>query len=67
MFRLHINVDNDAFADGNASSEVARILRDVAGRLDSGTDDFGSYRTLRDLNGNDVGQARLRLDGERDD
>jgi hypothetical protein len=57
VFELHIRTDNDAFSDDRAG-EVARILRVVAERLVSGDDDFSSFRTLLDHNGNDVGRAK---------
>jgi hypothetical protein len=37
---------------------VSRILRDVAHRIDAG-DDAGFYRTIRDINGNDIGRFKL--------
>ena len=57
-FVLSITCENDAFQP-DAAAEVARILRSVADKLESGADDFGRYRTLRDSNGNDVGRAKL--------
>lgn len=57
VFRLYIRADSDAFAD-NPAQEISRILRDVARRLEAG-EDFGHFRTLLDLNGNDVGRAKL--------
>ncbi len=50
MFTLKIETENAAFAE-DGSSEVARILRDVASRLDRGETDG----RVRDANGNTVG------------
>ncbi len=56
MFIVHIeNMDNEAFAE-NASAEVARILSDLANRID---DAMIEGITLRDINGNQVGKAWL--------
>lgn len=52
-FTLKINsMDNAAFADGNAAVETARILREVATRLESGHESG----LVREINGNTVGQ-----------
>ena len=58
-FLLTINTENAAFSDGNHEVETARILQDVALRLVRG-DDFSHYRTLFDVNGNDVGRAAFK-------
>lgn len=66
-FRLTIDTDTAAFTGdaygaspaGERNAETARILREVADRLDAG-DDFTKYRTLFDLNGNDVGRAAFK-------
>lgn len=58
MFTLKIETDNAAFGDGNITDEryeLARILREVAKRLESG-EDSGA---VRDVNGNKVGQFSL--------
>ncbi len=55
MFTLQIRTDNAAFDGGNAPSEVARILRDTATVIEGGQ----SIVTLRDVNGNRVGQAAM--------
>jgi hypothetical protein len=56
-FMLSIEVDNDAFQDGNRWYEVARILREVADRLEAGERDNDSQKRvpLRDVNGNECG------------
>ncbi len=58
-FKLTIETDNAAFEEGR-EEEVARILHDVAKHLETGHDDFTQYRTLRDINGNDVGRAAFK-------
>jgi hypothetical protein len=52
--KIEILSGNDAFSDGNAPAEMARILRDLAERIE----DYGSLDlqwNLRDINGNTVG------------
>lgn len=56
QFTLEIETGNAAFSDGPAT-EIARILRDLAARLERG--DFNDEMHLRDYNGNRVGRARL--------
>ena len=58
QFRLFIDCDNAAFEDEPAH-ELARMLRDVAKRLESG-DGFDTWRDLRDVNGNVAGKAALK-------
>lgn len=55
MFSCHIKTDNDAFAGDNRNAELARILREIADRLESG---HTSGRTF-DANGNRAGQWSL--------
>jgi len=62
MFKLKIKTDNAAFDDGNRATEVARILRELAGRLES-SNSIDGHIVLRDVNGNIVGAA----DGEEPD
>lgn len=70
MFSLIINTDNAAF-EGAEAAETARILREVAARLERGQLDG----IARDLNGNKAGEFRLNaatalaehLDGPADD
>lgn len=54
--KLKFDMGNAAFEDGNAASECARILTEIAGTLEDrftmGTDDGG---TIRDINGNKIG------------
>ncbi len=62
-FKLHIHTDNAAFTDKDNiyadHLEVARILRGVAQGLEEGFD-FSHYKTLFDINGNDVGRAAFK-------
>lgn len=55
MFRLTINTDNDAFADGEAAREVTRILIDTGNRLLAGQESG----VLHDANGATVGDFDL--------
>ena len=53
VFRVYINTENDAFRD-NEQYEVARILRDIAARIEQqGLNPFRNK--LNDANGNFVG------------
>lgn len=58
MFNLTIKTNAAAFGEDAPTEreELARILRDAADRLDDGQD-FG---TLRDINGNTVGEFNRR-------
>ncbi len=61
-FMVKINCDNAAFADSVAGYELARILRELAAKLenDTGPHPLVPYRAkepLRDSNGNRVGEA----------
>ena len=65
MFRIEIDTENDAFAanDGDATIEVARILRELADDVERhGGPGSGKHR-IRDLNGNTVGTYHWE-DGE---
>lgn len=55
-FTVKIDTDNAAFGDA-WQLETARILRDIADRLEAG-EQFTHYQTLRDVNGNEVGRAK---------
>lgn len=50
-FRLEVSCGNEAFTGDNRRAEIARILRDVASRLESGEPSI----TPRDINGNACG------------
>jgi len=57
---IEIKMDNAAFED-NHSGETARILRELAQRID-GHPHFspGHDQALRDVNGNEVGFCTVR-------
>lgn len=57
-FRLTIKTDNAVF-DDDSNAELARILREVARKLDDGV----GCGNLRDGNGNVVGDFGSRIDG----
>lgn len=52
MFKLTFETSNAAFAEDDATDELARILREVAGRIQNNGEDQGR---VRDVNGNDIG------------
>ncbi len=54
-FSLEIECDNAAFEDEPAT-EIGRILREAAKRVEDGNIDF----PLRDINGNTVGHAKTQ-------
>lgn len=61
MFKLEITTANAAFdeIEGDAGAEVARILRELAERVESGLP-TGDTATVRDANGNAVGEWRYQ-------
>jgi hypothetical protein len=63
-FSLEFQMNNAAFAD-NPAGEVARILRDVADKVERG-DGFtvgdAELRPIRDSNGNLIGEYCADLD-----
>lgn len=58
-FALKFEMDNDAFSDGAEANEAARILRDIADKIERGR----TGGTAADINGNTVG--KWEIDGER--
>lgn len=56
QFLLNIHCNNAAFGDW-PGIEVARILREQANRVDGDTE--GTHGTIRDSNGNRVGEWRF--------
>lgn len=61
--RLSIDTSNAAFDGDDRGLELARILRDLADKLEAG--DFGPTYTaapLRDINGNRVGMVQFVVD-----
>ena len=67
-FTLSIKCSGFAFDDDetgavtheSAAPELARILRDVARRIEDG-DSFDTFRNCRDINGNIVGTFALKI------
>lgn len=58
---IEIDMDNDAFQDGNMVSEFFRILNSVAGIIRRSGIEFedGDIWPLRDANGNRVGELTI--------
>lgn len=56
MFKLEIETGNAAFDDEGKAYEIARILRDLADKIENGAE-AGS---VRDINGNKVGSYEVR-------
>lgn len=54
-FQLWINTDNAAFEGEDKAAEVARILRDIADKVEREGVQW-HFQTIRDVNGNDVGR-----------
>ena len=52
---IKINTSNAAF-DGSTEYETARILRELAGRIEDG----GEPEKLKDINGNTVGTVSYK-------
>lgn len=64
MFRLKVGTDNAAFDEGH--NELARILREIANDLDNlNRDPWPRVDTIRDINGNIVGEWSLKLKTRR--
>lgn len=59
---IEINLDNDEFAGGQHHRGLARILRELANKIEHETP---AKLTVRDLNGNRIGKFVLM--GGRDD
>jgi hypothetical protein len=54
-FKLNIKCENDAFYGEQKHAELARILREIADRLEESGGLTGTV--VRDINGNTVGTA----------
>lgn len=57
--KIVLSTESDAFVEYPAS-EVARILRQYANRIDQ--DGVVEYTRLKDINGNSVGEVRVYKD-----
>ena len=55
--KIVIEMDNAAFEP--SGTEAARILRELAERLDGDNLRYKDLRPLRDINGNRVGEAKV--------
>lgn len=64
MTRLHITIDLDgpAFADGG--SEVSRVLRRLAGRIDTYGTEYVAEKTLNTTAGDECGEVWLSSDAD---
>ena len=67
QFRLQIELDNGAFCEGDnpedttPTREIARILRDLADKIDGApAEHLSMYRSLKDHNGNPVGTYAIK-------
>ena len=56
-FKLTLEMNNAAFVDSGEANELARILRELADRIEQDGLDSGEPIRLRDVNGNTVGSA----------
>ena len=63
-FRVNISTENATFEGDARNHETARILRDIAHRLEQG-EAMDMYQTLLDSNGNDVGRCAFKPDEPR--
>lgn len=60
-FTLHFEADNAAFDYGQQAYETARILRDVANRIESGN--VLDVNLIKDVYGNLIGTFSIQKDG----
>lgn len=61
-FQLSFTCDNAAFDDDNRDTEISRLLRDIAQKIEGGAiaELPGKFRSILDVNGNKVGEWRLQ-------
>jgi hypothetical protein len=60
-FKLSFSVENDAFQNGNLHSEIARILRELANKVEGNpTDSIYWYQNIHDTNGNTIGTYAVK-------
>ena len=62
LYLISICLENDAFADGAEGTEVCRILADLAQQNTLRQE--AVTQTLRDINGQFVGEAKRIADGK---
>lgn len=58
MIEIIINTDNEAFEGQKIGDEVARILRDLAGKSERNEGEPDEDTLIHDVNGNYVGYMR---------
>lgn len=58
-FRLYVNLESDAFAD-DPRPELARLLREIAARVETSHQEIYWFQTILDVNGNDVGRFAIK-------
>lgn len=65
-FTVKIDCGNAAFCEHDyptylsAGPELARILRQIADRVEGGSIDYSWFQTIHDINDNDVGRYALK-------
>jgi len=63
LVQIHIEIDNDAFSDGNAGREIQRILNSIVWQTTSNPKTGWELNCLspklRDYNGNTVGAVKI--------
>lgn len=59
MLIIKVDTGNSAFDGDGLQDETARILRDIADKIETEGAVQYTYRTIFDLNGNDVGRWKL--------
>lgn len=66
MTRLHITIDVDGAAFSDGGSEVSRVLRRLAGRIDTYGTEYVAGKTLCTTAGDECGEVNLRSDDDSD-
>lgn len=59
--KIKITTENAAFDDGNECAEVARILRELADRVENCDDLLYAESALKDVNGNRAGYVQTSV------
>ena len=55
---FEIDLDNDAFQDGNLEAEVTRIMKQALDKIPVAINNQGHTQSLIDINGNRVGSFK---------
>ncbi len=58
--KLTVDMDNAAFEEAGPSVELARILREIANRIDGVPVSAGDWYAAMDANGNKVGRLIVK-------